>query len=76
MKNYIALLVFVLMGINVFAQTDSTKSNHKILVVPYQSMMYFSDADSDIARFSRLDEQKLRNQMRANLEANVYHQLL
>lgn len=75
MKTFIAVVVFVLLGVNVFAQADSTKSNKKILVVPYASMMYFSDADADIARFSRLDELKLRNQMRANFEANVYHQL-
>ena len=40
------------------------------------SMMYFSDADADLARYSRIDEQKLRNQLRLKLEANVSHQLM
>ena len=76
MKNIIILINIFIFGISAIAQTDSTKSNKKILVVPYPSMMYFSDADADLARFSRLDEPKLRNQMRGKLESNVYHQIL
>lgn len=75
MKKLLVLICIINLSIGVFAQSDTTKSNKKILVVPYPSMMYFSDADADLARFSRLDEPKLRNQMRANLESNVYHQL-
>jgi hypothetical protein len=76
MKNIFIITIILLLGLPAIAQTDSTKSNKKILVVPYPSMMYFSDADADLARYSRLDELKLRNQMRVKLESNVYHQML
>lgn len=75
MKKLFSFLFIIACGVCVFAQSDTTKSNKKILVVPYPSMMYFSDADADLARFSRLDEPKLRNQMRAKLESNIYHQV-
>lgn len=75
MKKLLVLICIINLSIGVFAQSDTTKSNKKILVVPYPSMMYFSDADADLARFSRIDEPKLRNQMRVKLESNVYHQI-
>lgn len=66
----------ILTCFRLFAQQDSTGAQLKILLIPYSSMMYFSDADPDIARFSKLDEPKVRNQIRNNVEANIYHQLL
>lgn len=74
-KNWL-LFAFSLIHLSLFAQTDSVAPSKKILLVPYSSMMYFSDADPDISRFSKMDESKVRNQMRANVESNVYHQLL
>ena len=72
----IVILLFAL-HTAAFAQTDSThKSTKKILLVPYPSMMYFSDADQDLARYSKLDEPKLRGQIRVKLENSIYHQLL
>lgn len=72
----IVVLLFALHAV-AFAQTDSTqKSSKKILLVPYPSMMYFSDADQDLARYSKIDEPKLRGQIRLKLENNMYHQLL
>lgn len=76
MHKSLLFFVFSLLGVTLLAQTDSASSSKKILLVPYPGMMYFSDADPDIARFSKLDEAKVRNQMRTNVEANVYHQLL
>lgn len=77
MKKIAAALLLLMFGFAAMAQSDSTrKSSGKILLVPYPSMMYFSDADADLARFSKMDEQRLRNQVRLNLEKDVYHQLL
>jgi hypothetical protein len=72
------LLYFCLLFIysSVFAQKDSSVNSSRIVIIPYQSMMYFSDADQDIAHFSNNNERKIRNEMRNNVEANVYHQLL
>jgi hypothetical protein len=56
--------------------TDSTATASKILLVPFQPMMYFSDADQDISRFSKMGEPQIRNQLRDQLDLNVYHQLL
>lgn len=76
--KYVKLIIVALLLINsAWAQTDTTqKSSAKIVVVPYPSMMYFSDADADLARYSRIDEPKLRNQLRLKLEANITHQLM
>jgi hypothetical protein len=59
-----------------FAQQDSSKSTSRVVIIPYQSMMYFSDADNDISHFSHNTERNIRNEMRNNVDANVYHQLL
>jgi hypothetical protein len=39
-------------------------------------MMHFSDADEDISMFSNQNIGEVRNRLRLDLEANVYHQLL
>jgi hypothetical protein len=75
MKKLLALLL-LFCSINLFAQQDSSKKDIRILIVPYQTMMHFSDADEDMARFNRTDVAKVRNQLRNDLESNVYHQLL
>jgi hypothetical protein len=76
MKKILFLSTFSLLFLSAFAQQDSIKTPSKVLIIPYQSMMYFSDADPDISRFSKLNEMTVRNEMRNNVEANVYHQLL
>ncbi|MES2558255.1 MAG: hypothetical protein V4590_00840 [Bacteroidota bacterium] len=48
----------------------------RILIVPHQTMMHFSDADEDISRFSHKDVSQVRNALRLDLESNVHHQLL
>lgn len=71
------LLTFLLLcSFKIFAQQDSSKKDIRILIVPYQTMMHFSDADEDMARINKKDMSQVRNQMRNDLEANVYHQLL
>ncbi len=59
-----------------FAQQDTTKKETRVLIVPYQTMMHFSDADEDIARINGKNIGQVRNQLRTDLEANVYHQFL
>lgn len=76
MKQLVLLFLTALIVFQSKAQTDSATSNIKILLIPYQGMMHFSDADPDIARFSKRTEQQVRNQLRNSLEKNVYHQLL
>ncbi len=78
--KYISL--FLLFWGNIaFAQNqpqlaDTAKSQAKIILIPFQPMMHFSDADPDIARFSKMPEPQLRNELRNQLEFNAYHQLL
>jgi len=76
MKKNFVFFSFILLSFIAEAQKDSVKTEHKILLIPYQSMMYFSDADNDIAHFSRTDERKVRDEMRNEVEVNIYHQLL
>jgi hypothetical protein len=74
------LLLFCLafVGVSVYAQTtaDTTKPAIRVLIVPNQTMMHFSDADEEIARYSNKDVNQVRNQLRLDLESNIYHQLL
>ncbi|MFI5221142.1 MAG: hypothetical protein ACHQK8_02365 [Bacteroidia bacterium] len=76
MKKIITIGITLLLFLPVFAQKDSIKPADKVLIVPYQEMMFFSDADQDMARFSRSNERNVRTDIRNNLEVNVYHQLL
>lgn len=76
MKNLTVIVTLLLLQFNVFGQQDSAKQQAKVLIVPYQTMMHFSDADEDISRFSHKDIGQVRNKLRLDLEANVYHQLL
>lgn len=77
MKILLILFCFIH---SVSAQTDSIpdtlKTIPKIILVPYQPFMYFSDADQDISRFSGKDERTVRSTMLNNLEVAVYHKLL
>jgi uncharacterized membrane protein YkgB len=77
-KLYINI-VMVLLTLNGLAQTDTTKTDSiqiKVLIVPYASFMYFSDADPHISSVSNLTESKVRNELRNELESNIYHQFL
>jgi hypothetical protein len=76
MKNLLVIITLLLPQINLFAQTDSAKQHVKVLIVPYQTMMHFSDADEDISHFSHQNIGQVRNRLRLDLESNVYHQLL
>lgn len=64
------------LGQTLLAQQDTVKKESRILIVPYQTMMHFSDADEDIARRSGKTVAQVRSQLRNDLESNVYHQLL
>lgn len=76
MKKHFLFFSLLLWVCTASAQPDSAKTASKVIIVPYQSMMYFSDADPDISRFSKKNEMTVRNEMRLNAEANVYHKLL
>lgn len=75
MKKGLATLLFCLHLLVGFAQTDSSKSI-TLLLVPYQPMMYFSDADQHIAQQSSTTEQNVRNSIRTKLENQTWHKLL
>jgi hypothetical protein len=64
----------VFFTITVSAQMDTGRKS--ILLVPFQPMMHFSDADQDIAKFSKTDANTVRHTLRNDLDINIYHQLL
>lgn len=80
MMKKILFIVFIGCGFVLMAQPamqDSVKSfPAKILIVPHQTMMHFSDADEDISQFSKKDVSQVRNSLRLDLESNIHHQLL
>ena len=80
MMKKILFIVFIGCGFVLMAQPamqDSVKSfPAKILIVPHQTMMHFSDADEDISQFSKKDVSQVRNSLRLDLGSNIHHQLL
>ncbi len=79
LKNLLFLCLLVSGIYSVLHAQNTSDSAHKadgILLVPYQSMMYFSDADRDIAEFSNTNEREVRSTIANKLEIAIYHQLL
>lgn len=66
--------IFLGLGIQLFAQSDTLQ--HKVIVIPYAPFMYFSDADNHISQTSKITENEVREKIRNDLEASVFHQLL
>jgi len=46
------------------------------LIVPYKPMMHLSDADNDLARYSEMNQQEVRNQLRLGLLKNLNTKLV
>ncbi len=46
------------------------------LIVPYKPMMHLSDADNDLARYSEMNPQEVRNQLRMGLLKNLNTKLV
>lgn len=57
-------------------QADLRQSNLSFLVVPYKPMMHLSDADNDLARYSDLNTQEIRHQLRMGLLKNLNTKLV
>lgn len=76
MYKLLCCLLLIQLGATAQTASDTTKHPVRVLIVPNQTMMHFSDADEEIARVSHKDVNQVRNQLRLDLEANVYHQLL
>ncbi|MFA6262480.1 MAG: hypothetical protein WC760_13515 [Bacteroidia bacterium] len=55
---------------------DTSQPAPGVLIVPFQGMMYFSDADQDIARSSKMNERQVGAELTNKMELNIYHQLL
>ncbi|MFN4972281.1 MAG: hypothetical protein ACK4Y6_00455 [Bacteroidota bacterium] len=70
----LVIISVLLCSVRLSAQQDSARKS--ILLIPYQQMMHFSDADQDIARFSKTDPNTVRQTLRNELDINIYHQLL
>lgn len=68
------IICLLLSTFSVTAQLDSSRKS--ILLIPYQQMMHFSDADQDIARYSKTNPNTVRQTLRNDLDINIYHQLL
>ncbi|PSR56208.1 peptidoglycan-binding protein [Adhaeribacter arboris] len=51
------------------AETGTEKMMQRVLVVPFDPYLYFSDADEDIARQSKLPKQNIRYIFRSRLNA-------
>jgi hypothetical protein len=73
MRKYIFLLS-LLLPFCTYAQQDSISK--KIILVPYAPFMYFSDADMHLSQANRISEQQVREKIRNEFEADLYHQLL
>lgn len=55
---------------------DTLQPAPGIIIVPFQGMMFFSDAEQDMARSSKMNERQVRDELSNRIELNIYHQLL
>lgn len=72
-KNIFLVIFISLAGIKGWAQ-DSIPAL-KILAIPFQSGMYFSDADKDISQYSGMNAERVRETFRLSLDATVSDKL-
>ncbi len=76
-------LFFILLLVSkpaISSDFDSTgtvpPANLSFLVIPYKPMMHLSDADNDISRYSDLNPQEVREQLRIGLLKNLNSKLV
>lgn len=54
-----------------YAQEKDTLESHKVMLIPYDSKYYLSDADRDIAEQSKLEPVKFRSDFRHSIDRNI-----
>lgn len=80
MKRTILLLVITIFAIEVYAQNTTTGDDESsgltnqssVLIIPFESKMYFSDIDRDISQKSELNFYEIKAKFRAALDQNIF----
>lgn len=80
MKRTILLLVISIFAIEVYAQNTTTGDDESsgltnqasVLIIPFESKMYFSDIDRDISQKSELNFHEIKAKFRAALDQNIF----
>lgn len=80
MKKIFLLITFFVAFATVFSQntttgdaaTSNNKGKHNILIVPFESKMYLSDIDKDIAAKNAMSFQEIKTKFRAALDQNIF----
>lgn len=80
MKNLVLIVVAAFFVSQSLAQNTTTGNNEEsgiinqssVLVVPFESKMYFSDIDRDISQKTELNFHQIKAKFRAALDQNIY----
>ena len=80
MKKILLLISFFTAFATVFAQNTTTgdavvpnsKGKHNVFIVPFESKMYISDIDRDIAAKNEMSFQEIKAKFRAALDQNIF----
>jgi len=80
MKNLVLIVVATFFVSQSLAQNTTTGNNEEsgianqssVLVVPFESKMYFSDIDRDISQKTELNFHQIKAKFRAALDQNIY----
>lgn len=80
MKKIVVCLIALFAIYNIKAQNTTTGTNEgsginyksSILIVPFDSKMYFSDIDRDISQKTEMNFHEIKGKFRAALDQNIY----
>lgn len=80
MKKVVLSLVISMFSIGFYAQNTTTGNEEgsgltaqsSVLIIPFESKMYFSDIDRDISQKSELNFHEIKAKFRAALDQNIY----
>jgi hypothetical protein len=75
-RKYTLLLLLLCMLCAHLSWSQQDSASKRMVLVPFAPFMYFSDADMHLSQANRKSEQQVREQIRNEVEADVYHQLL
>jgi hypothetical protein len=80
MKRIVALFAFLLAFTPIFSQNTTTgetipvdqTDKQNVLIIPFESKMYISDIDRDLAQKNALNFQDIKAKFRAALDQNIF----
>ena len=82
MKKLFTLIVITSITTSLFSQTNTTgksdeglANKHNVVIIPFESKMYLSDIDRELAQKNAMSHHEIKAKFRAALDQNIYIKL-